>query len=170
LAPTWSGLGDAQALLQGGFVVWHRRHDLALGLAQLHVVVVARHGDAALVVLHGGQQRRQALRGVGRVVAVVAAVQRHLGAIDLDAGLGRAAVAEDQRGAVGGVHRSVVDHDGIRAQQLAVGCHHLADRGRAFFLFAVEHHLHVDAQRGTAGLQGVDGGEEHHDGRFVIRR
>jgi len=78
------GLGgpDADAPLDRGFVVAGVGEDFLFGVAELHAVIVAGDGDAPLVVLHGGDEAREADGGVGDVVAVVAAVQRLLRAVD----------------------------------------------------------------------------------------
>ncbi|MCY1535130.1 hypothetical protein D9M68_705220 [compost metagenome] len=97
-------------------------------------------------------------------------MQRHLGAVHGEPRIGRAAVAEHQRGPVGGVHGAVVDHDGVAAQQLAVRLHDLADGRRAFFFLAVEDHLDVDRRLAAPGLQRVDGCQQHHDRALVVGR
>ena len=72
------GLGarDADALASAASSSPVAARICAVGVGQLDAVVVARDAHAAVVVLHAGEQRRQAHRRIRRVVAVVAAVQR----------------------------------------------------------------------------------------------
>ena len=166
------GLGSrgADPLPEFGFVVGHFGQEPALRVGELHAVVIAGDGDAAIIVLHGGQQRGQPLRRVWRVVAEMAAVQRVLRAIDRELHQRVAPIAEHDGRPVAGMHGPVVDHDGIGSEKLAVGLRDDADRRRALLLLAVEQHLHVDGGRDARRLERIEGREEHHDRPLVVGR
>src|SRR4029077_14144642 len=73
---------DAGAPADGGVVIAGIREDFLLRVGERDPVVVAGDGDAAVVVLHGGDQPRETHRGVGNVVAEVATVQGLPGTVD----------------------------------------------------------------------------------------
>ena len=82
------------------------------------VEVVDQH--APVVVLHGRQQARQRHRGVGRPVAVVAAVQFVAGPVESDLDAGDAARAEHDLLAAALMHGPIANQPDIAGQQLFV--------------------------------------------------
>src|SRR5258706_10843821 len=161
---------DAGAAADGGFVVAGVGQDFLFGVGEFYFVVVAGNGDAPLVVFHRGDKAGQADGGGRNVVAVVAAVQRPLRAVDGGRDARGAAIAEDEGRALARVARAVVDDNGVGGEQIAVRFYHRRNLGRALFLFAVEEHLHVDDRVEARFLQAVEGGEEHHDRPLVVGR
>src|SRR5882724_3656643 len=61
--------GDAKALEDRGFIIGDFRHYLALGIGELHAVIITLDGDTAAVVLHAGEQCRESLRRIRRIVS-----------------------------------------------------------------------------------------------------
>ena len=118
-----------------------------LGLAErLDVVVPALDGHAPRVVLHRGEQARERHRGVRRPVAVVAAVQRALRAVDGELDVRVAAHAEDDLLAPRLVDGAVADDPRVGREQLLVAREYLGEVRRAGLLLALEEELEVDGR------------------------
>ena len=159
---------DANALPYGGFVVTGVGEDFLFRVRKLDPFVIPGDGDSSLVILHRGDQARQAHGGVRHVVSVVAAVQRRARAEHRESDARVAAVAEHQSRPLARVARAVVDHYAVGAQELPIRLDHRRNRRRAFLLLAVEEHLDVDGWLEPGGLEGVERGEEHHDRSLVV--
>src|SRR5579884_330205 len=139
------------------------------GLAQgLDAVVEVRDGSAAVVIPHAGEQAGEHERGVGRPVAVVAAVQLVAGAVDREIERDNTARAEDDLGAAALVHRTVADQPDVAGQQVLVRGNDLGQVRRAGLLFTLEEEFQIRARRDVGGVEDVERGGDGDNGRFVV--
>ena len=135
-SPSTSGTSAERALLGRG--------------GRAHVVVEAGDQDAALVVAQAGDELCQLHRGIGRPVAVVAAVEGSGRTVQRDLHVGHAAHAEDDLRPAGLVHRPVAEEPGVGAEARLLALEHRAQMGRARLLLALEEDLEVHRE-GDAG-------------------
>ena len=87
-----------------------------IGAERRDAVIEVRDQHVAALVFHAGEQLRQHHRRVGSPVAVVAAVQSAVGAVDGDREVGDAARAEDDRLPAALVDRAVADEPDVAAR------------------------------------------------------
>ena len=118
---------------------------------RLDAVVEVVDQDAAVVVLHGGQQARQHHRGIRRPVAVVAAVQFVTGAVERDVDARDAARAEDDLLAAALVDGPVADQPDVARQQVLVLLEDVREVRRAGLFLAFEDEFEV----GVTGYGGA---------------
>ncbi len=163
------GAPDAEKAHQLVAAIGHGGQNLPLLLGQLrHVVVEAGDGGAPVRVFHRCEQLDEIERGVGRPVAVVAAVQRELRTEGRELKHEVATRAEGQRRLAARVQRAVENQHQVGPVLLAVAAHRGRQARRSGFLFAVEDDLHVRRDRLRGRFHGVHGGQQRDDRRLVV--
>ncbi len=122
----------------------------------------------AVGVLHAGEELDKHERGVWSPVAVVAAVEGAVGAVDGDLEVGVAACAEDEGLAAGLVDGAIADEPDVAVDEVAVGHEDLFEVGGAGFFFALPDEADVGLEWDVRGLESAEGGELGEDGGFVV--
>lgn len=148
------GTGD------GGLFHGRKGHD---------AVVEVGDEDVAVGVLHAGEELGELHGGVGSPVAVVAAVESVMGAVDGDGEVGVAASAEGDGLRSGLIDGAIADQpDFVALDEVAVGVEDgFKVRGAGFFL-AFPDEANVGTEGNVRGSEGVEGGELGKDRGFVV--
>ena len=105
------------------------------GAERNDAVVEVRDEDVAVGVFHAGEELDEHECGVGRPVAIVAAVEGAVGAVDGDLEVGVAACAEDEVLAAGLIDGAIADEPDVAVDEVAVGHEDLFEMGGAGLFF-----------------------------------
>ena len=150
--------GHAQLGREVGFVERQSRELLVLPWRQrAHLVVEARHGDGAVLVLERGHDARQRDGRVLDIAAVAARVQVDARAGDIHLRVHQAAQADGDGRVVALEEAGVADDRDVGAEAVPVGLQPGVEVGRTGLLLALEDVAHVDRQPALRFQPGAGG-------------
>ena len=134
----------------------------------LHAVVEARNGDAAVVVVHGGENAREHADRVLRRAAEQAGMQVAVGAGELDLLVDQPAQRGRHHRRLRIPHAGVADQREVELELVGIVLDEAEQVLRAALLLALDHHGDRQRQRAGHRLEGAAGLDEGHHLAFVV--
>ncbi len=141
---------------------------LDVGRQFLHPVVEARNGDAAIVVVHGGQDARKHAQRILRRAPEQAGMEIPVGAGEPDLLVDEPAQRRRHHGRRRIPHAGIADQREVELELVGIVLDEAEQVVRAAFLLALDHHGDGERQLAGDGLERTARLDEGHHLAFVV--
>jgi len=133
-------------------------------------VVEVRNQHVSRLVFHACQQLGKHHRRIRSPVAIVAAVQAVMRAVERDFEMSIAARAEDHCLLSALIHRPIADQKNVAVNEVAIRSKDLFQMRRSCLFFALPNEADISAQGNSSTAKRVEGNKLREDRGFVVSR